>query len=138
MNELKNAIDILISKDIRPSVQRIAILDYLLKNKTHPTVDEIYISLNPSMPTLSKTTVYNVLKSLVENDIVLALNIDEKNIRYDAVTEDHSHLMCERCNKLFDIPQPALKETNLNGYKINRMHLYCWGICPECNNIINN
>lgn len=81
---MTEAIDILNSHNIRPSVQRIAILKYLLEHRIHPTVDDIYLALNPTMPTLSKTTVYNVLRNLVENGAVLALTIDEKNVRYDA------------------------------------------------------
>ena len=34
--------DYLISYNIKPSVQRIAIMDYLLAHKTHPSIDEIY------------------------------------------------------------------------------------------------
>ena len=50
--------------NIKPSVQRIAIMNYLIEHRTHPTVDEIYTALSPSIPTLSKTTVYNTLKLL--------------------------------------------------------------------------
>ena len=38
----KEALDTLQNYGIHPSVQRIAIMDYLLKNHTHPTVDEVY------------------------------------------------------------------------------------------------
>ena len=51
---------------IKPSVQRIAIMKYLMEHHTHPTVDEIYTALSPTIPTLSKTTVYNTLKILTE------------------------------------------------------------------------
>ena len=33
-------------------------MDYLLKHKTHPCIDEIYMALCKEIPTLSKTTVY--------------------------------------------------------------------------------
>ena len=62
-----NAKQILEGAGVRPSVQRLAVMDYLATHKTHPTVDEIYSSLAPSIPTLSKTTVYNTLKLFVEN-----------------------------------------------------------------------
>ena len=52
--------------NIKPSVQRIAIMKYLMEHRTHPTVDEIYTALSPTIPTLSKTTVYN-------NNILLLL-----------------------------------------------------------------
>ena len=43
-------------------MQRIAIMEYLMDNPIHPSADDIYTALSPSMPTLSKTTVYNTLK----------------------------------------------------------------------------
>ena len=38
--------------NIKPSVQRIAIMKYLMEHRTHPTVDEIYTALSPTIPTL--------------------------------------------------------------------------------------
>ena len=51
---------------IKPSIQRIAIMDYLLTHKTHPSIEEIYLALCDEIPTLSKTTVYNTLKLFAE------------------------------------------------------------------------
>lgn len=131
---MTTAIDILNSHNIRPSVQRIAILKYLLEHRIHPTVDDIYLALNPTMPTLSKTTVYNVLRNLVENGAVLALTIDEKNVRYDADTSSHAHFRCQSCGELYDIEQPTLSDENTSGFKIENVHVYYWGKCPKCMN----
>ena len=73
--------------NIKPSVQRIAIMKYLMEHRTHPTVDEIYTALSPTIPTLSKTTVYNTLKILSEQGAAQTLTIDERNTCYDADTE---------------------------------------------------
>ena len=69
--------------NIKPSVQRIAIMNYLIEHRTHPTVDEIYTALSPSIPTLSKTTVYNTLKLLSEQGAAQTLTIDENNTNYN-------------------------------------------------------
>ena len=69
--------------NIKPSVQRIAIMKYLMEHRTHPTVDEIYTALSPTIPTLSKTTVYNTLKILSEQGAAQTLTIDERNTCYD-------------------------------------------------------
>ena len=52
-----NSVDRLVKYGIKPSVQRIAIMDYLMTHRTHPTADEVYMALCDSIPTLSKTTV---------------------------------------------------------------------------------
>ena len=42
----------LVEHGVKPSVQRLAIMDYLLTHFTHPTVDDIYKALHPIIPTL--------------------------------------------------------------------------------------
>ena len=88
--------------------------------------------VNPCIPTLSKTTVYNVLRNLVENGAVLALTIDEKNVRYDADTSSHAHFRCHACGELYDIEQPTMSDGNTAGFEINNVHVYYWGKCPKC------
>ena len=75
---MNNAFETLSRYNIKPSPQRMAIMTYLLEHKTHPTIEEIYKSLSPDMPTLSKTTIYNTLKLFVENGAASMLTINEK------------------------------------------------------------
>ena len=72
-------------------MQRIAIMQYLMEHPIHPSADDIYTALSPSMPTLSKTTVYNTLKLFSEQGAAQMLTIDEKNTNFDADTSIHSH-----------------------------------------------
>lgn len=119
---------------IKPSVQRIAIMRYLMamEHRTHPTIDEIYTALAPSMPTLSRTTVYNTLKLLDEQGAVKTLTIDERNACYDIDTTPHAHFLCKRCGKIYDLagmPSPA---EAMNGHEVQEVHLYYKGICKHC------
>ena len=61
-----DSLDCLTLHGIKPYYNRMAVLEYLMAHPTHPTVDEIYEGLRGSMPTLSKTTVYNALRLMVE------------------------------------------------------------------------
>lgn len=122
---------------IKPSVQRIAIMEYLLANHIHPTVDDIYNALYQSIPTLSKTTVYNTLKIFVEQKAVNALVIDEKNVRYDIDISCHAHFQCCKCGKVFDV---SIKDDGLLQVKkieemvVTERHLYYKGYCKACRN----
>ncbi|WP_099203421.1 Fur family transcriptional regulator [Miniphocaeibacter massiliensis] len=126
--------DILIDASIRPTYQRIKILDYLNQNHTHPTVDEIYISLCPYLPTLSKTTVYNTLNSFVKANIVSEIQIENTEIRYDLKSEPHGHFKCKECGKIFDfaLGTKPLKSDDLTGFVIDTKNVYFSGTCPEC------
>lgn len=128
----------LLGYDIKPSVQRMAVMEYLLTHKTHPTVDEIYHVLSPSMPTLSKTTVYNTLKLFSEKGAALCLTIEDKNARFDGDVSEHAHFICMECGHVYDLPlthkqASALvqNETELN-IEIKEVQVYYKGYCKSC------
>ena len=131
----------LIKHGIRPSVQRIAVMNYLLEHRTHPTVDEMYVALSKDMPTLSKTTVYNTLELLVKQKAVLELTIDSKMSHYDGYTHAHAHFKCKRCGMIFDLPisDAALNALQIdNGFLKEDLQVYYCGVCPQCVNNENN
>ena len=121
---------------IKPSVQRIAIMKYLMEHHTHPTVDEIYTALSPTIPTLSKTTVYNTLKILTEQGAVQTLTIDERNTCYDAAPSPHAHFLCKCCGQIYDLAydntMKRVDDIEMNGHEIQELHFYYKGICKRC------
>lgn len=128
--------DYLISYNIKPSVQRMAIMDYLLSHKTHPSIDEIYLALCKDIPTLSKTTVYNTLKLFVEHGAALMLTIDEKNACFDGDISLHAHFLCKKCDKIFDMPYSGevkqVERVDMYGFQVDEVHQYYKGVCPAC------
>lgn len=120
---------------IKPSVQRSAVMNFLLKNRIHPTIDEIYLALSPTMPTLSKTTVYNTLDLFVERGAVRALAIDEKNSRYDVDISAHAHFMCRSCGKVHDIFSLSSNMYQIPesaDFKIDAVEISYFGTCNSC------
>ena len=73
----KEAYTRLVESGVRPSVQRLAIMDYLIKHPTHPTIDDVYQALCEEVPTLSRTTVYNTLRMLSEKHAAQMITIDD-------------------------------------------------------------
>lgn len=121
--------------EIKPSMQRIAIMEFLIDNRIHPSVEDIYNGLSDSMPTLSKTTVYNTLKLFEEHRAIISLTIDEKNVCYDIDTKPHAHFICKNCSHVedFDIPVMSEKDnTKMAGNLITEAHFYYKGICKNC------
>ncbi len=129
VSELKN-------KNIRLSHQRLKVLEYMNDNRIHPTVDQIYIALHKEIPTLSKTTIYNTLNALVDAGLVKAVNIEDNELRYDIISNEHGHFKCESCGNIYDfqIKTEDLYSEDLNNYKINSKEVYFKGICPNCIN----
>ena len=64
MISAKNCLE---SKNIKPTLIRVKILEYLKANKTHPTAESIYEKLEKEIPTISRTSVYNALNLFSES-----------------------------------------------------------------------
>lgn len=121
-------------KGLSLSHQRLKVLEYLSSHNNHPTVEEIYQSLQKEIPTLSKATVYNTLKTLVEIGVVKELQIENNEARYDIITDFHGHFKCQQCGKIynFDIDINDTAFSGLNHFMIKQQDVYFKGICPDC------
>ncbi|MCX8095524.1 MAG: transcriptional repressor [Caldisericia bacterium] len=130
-NELK---DLLIKKGISPSIQRLKTLEYLYENRTHPSVDMIYDKLKNEIPTLSKTTIYNVLRKFIKEGLVKEITIEGNEVRFDIFIQPHAHFKCEKCGKIFDIPyeNEAFNLNEIEGNKVKKTEIFFFGICKNC------
>jgi len=88
---------------IRRTVHREAIINYLLKNRIHPTIDDIYLALKETIPTLSKITIYNSLELFIRHGAAQLLQIGKENMRYDIETDKHAHFFCKTCGAVHNI-----------------------------------
>ena len=132
--KLDKYLNILKENNLKITPQRIMILKYLDSHRTHPTADEIYISLKKSIPSLSKTTVYNSLDTLKKHGLVQTLSICGSEHRYDFKHEMHHHFYCKSCGKIIDIDIkcPNIHKILKQGHRIDEVHGYFKGMCKNC------
>ncbi len=123
---------------LKATYQRICVVDCLM-NKfryKHPTVEMIYNYLHKSLPVISITTVYNTINALRKKGMVNALTITGEETRYDPQIENHHHLLCKKCGKVYDImikcPLALSSKKTIAGHKINEVCGYLIGICKDC------
>ncbi|MBL7104013.1 MAG: transcriptional repressor [Bacteroidales bacterium] len=132
--EIENVAQYLKNNGIKPSYQRVRVFEYLINNKNHPTVDTVFKELVGEIPTLSKTTVYNTLKLFAKKNIIIVINIEDNETRYDADTSVHGHFKCEKCRKVydFDVDLSKVDLKKISNFIINEYHFYLKGICEKC------
>ncbi|MCX7917448.1 MAG: transcriptional repressor [bacterium] len=130
----EKVLNLLKRKNVKPSVQRMEILNYIVENKNHPSVDEIYSHLNKKIATLSKTTIYNTLKILCKKNILTEILIEEDEVRFDYMEKPHIHFKCKSCNKIYDVFKkcPLINCKKIEGHKIEEYHIYLIGTCKNC------
>ena len=120
---------------IKLTPQRLAILTYLEGNIRHPSADDIYQAVLKKFPTISFATGYTTLAALKQKGKLLELTVDPAKKRYDPETKNHSHLLCDFCIRIFDIPIEytlVLPENVKRNFTITKNHIKFHEFCPEC------
>ena len=119
---------------LTPTIQRLAILDYLQASGCHPTADETLSAVRGRFPSISRATVYNTLDSLTKAGMILRLAIDPAVARYDANLDRHAHFRCRICNRVYDIkaPEEGAMFENVDGHRVESVRTYSYGICANC------
>lgn len=124
----------LVARKIRPSIQRVKILEYLINNRIHPTADQIFQHMQKEIPTMSKATVYNTLNTFLSVGLVRLLTIGGSEARYDINTTTHGHFKCESCGTVHDFTID-LEDCELGGlddFTVEKRDVHFRGYCPRC------
>ena len=115
------------------------IAEIVLSSQDHPTAEEIYQRILATGKKVSVATVYNNLKSLVEEGILTKVVLEGSPDRYDKASRHH-HLICDRCGKLQDVMLRDLTEeleadtdSPVLSYDIRIRSL-----CPKCRADLNS
>ena len=111
---------------LRPTRQRIALGNLLFsKGDRHLTAEDLYEeALRASIP-VSLATVYNTLNQFKDAGLLREVAIEGSKTYFDTNTSSHHHFYVEDEHRLFDIPDCALKVSNIpappQGMEIDRI-----------------
>lgn len=119
------------------SRQREAVIECLRNRHDHPTADALFRTLREEDPKISLGTVYRNLGLLVELGEIRKISTGDGCERYDYITEDHYHFICNHCGRIFDLDTKQMEGihnsvVNENIATIDSHELTFYGICKEC------
>ena len=97
-------------KGLKITPQRMAIYEAIMKLKNHPTAEHVIEYTKANHPNISVATVYKVLDSLVENNLLKKVKTEKDIMRYDAVLSNHHHLYCAETDRIEDYEDEKLNE----------------------------
>ncbi|MGB9598398.1 MAG: Fur family transcriptional regulator [Minisyncoccales bacterium] len=123
------------SQEERLTSQKKVIWDYLKNVKSHPTAEDVYLTVKKRLPQISRGTVYRHLKNLKEKGEIL--EIFSKVSHYDGYVSSHAHFVCQKCDRIFDIFDVCreckiVKKKRIKLGKIQGYNLNFYGICKNC------
>ncbi|MCJ7676713.1 MAG: transcriptional repressor [Anaerolineales bacterium] len=123
-------------RELRVTPPRRVIVERLAADHAHPNADDACRQVTSSMPDVSRTTVYNTLRALVDlGELIPVEDAGPGGTRYDTNPERHHHLLCLRCRRLADIQRHFdgldLPPRVRAGYRIVSTQVTFYGYCPE-------
>lgn len=121
----------------RNTIQRSLVLAAVNRLRCHATADEIYDAIAKEHPSISRGTVYRNLNRLVEVGQIRRVEIPGEADRYDHICEEHYHVQCVVCRRIFDVdmerlPAPETHIKDAHGFSFVGHDLIFKGICPDC------
>lgn len=122
-------------RGLKITPQRVAIYEAVVKLKNHPTAENIIDYIKQNHPNVSVGTVYKVLDSLVENQLLKKVKSEKDIMRYDAIMQKHHHLYCSETDKIEDFEDPELDKMitqyivrkKIKGFKVKDITLQITG-----------
>ena len=106
----RNSREILCAVGISPTPRRVQIADLVFQRQQHVTAEEVYEQLIAGSRHVSRATVYNTLKILVDHGLLRQVMAEATRVFYDSNISPHHHF--------FDIDSGELKDIEAEQFEI--------------------
>lgn len=134
---MKKAEELLASRNVKATANRIIVLDALL-SATRPLG---LVELETEIETMDRSSIFRALSLFLNADIVHGIEDGSGSLKYEichgdghcSIDDMHVHFYCEKCGKTYcleslHIPQVALPE----GFTPHTFNYIIKGHCPSC------
>lgn len=133
----KELIERLRRSGFKVTPQRLAIFEYILSRKDHPSAERVLVEIQKLHPAISRATIYNTLHLLKQIGMIQELGSGESMTRFDPDMSIHINLICQICGKIVDIKDKELemawiKMATKAGVKSVGQRLDLYYICEDC------
>ena len=135
---MREAEDILISRGVKPTANRILVLSALIKMSRPSSLADIEVEIG----TMDRSSVFRSLNLFLDKDIVHGIDDGSGSLKYEVCHGDghcsladmHVHFHCEVCHATIcieSLPVPLVKLPA--GFDAHSVNYIIKGICPSCN-----
>lgn len=123
-------------KGFKLTRQRMAVVDIIAGEKSHPSAFSIFAKARKKVPRISLSTVYYTLDAMKSAGLIKELEFDDRDSRYEGDVSDHLNLVCKACGRIMDFkaasPVPTENVEKLTGFRVDSMRLEYYGFCRKC------
>jgi len=134
---MKQAIEILEHKGVKPTPNRIIVMDALLKAK-HPVS---LAELDGIIETMDRSSIFRSLSMFLDNSLVHGIEDGSGSLKYEvchgleqcSISDMHVHFHCESCQSTFCFEDVKIPQTQIpQGFQAHSINYVIKGLCPEC------
>jgi Fur family peroxide stress response transcriptional regulator len=124
-------------RDLSVTHQRWVIYRVLAGTDRHPTPEETFERVRKDIPSISFATIYKNIKTFLDAGLLKEVSTPDQTMRLDANLDSHHHIVCTRCNTIFDIPEDRLAPLQLKGglpegFRVAQYNVCFLGLCGHC------
>ena len=143
MRSVDNLIERCRNEGLKATPQRIAIFKALQGNRNHPSAEDVYDLIRKDFPTVSLTTVYRTLETLVKMGELAELTMLKGVANYDPDTSSHHHIVCTSCGRVADVFMKCPGDFELpqdirQRFSVDDCRIFFYGRCDRCSKRTND
>ena len=132
-NEMEN---ILTSKGVKPTSNRMLVLKELERSSHPVNLAELEMTLHP----MDKASIFRVLELFSEKDIIHVIEDGSRSLKYELCpcknnnshSYQHAHFYCEKCGSVECLEEIVPDISIPEKYKVKSVNFMFKGICPKC------
>lgn len=135
---LESAIELLSDAGVRPTRQRVRVLDELMSEQDDVTAQQLHDRLRSRGEKLGLATVYRTLGLLAEAGVIDALSHRPGELCYRLCGPGHHHhLVCSSCHRVVELADCELdpwleRISQAHGFVTTGHRLEVSGLCAAC------
>lgn len=118
---------------------RLAILDYLVHEKGHHNIIDIYEKIRLKNEGIGMATIYRTIDLFLELGIVRVLTLKNSQPCFEInwPGDHHHHLVCTECGRIIEFGSCNFKLIvgeieKVTRFSIEEHNLEAYGLCPRC------
>lgn len=126
------------SKDISPTAMRILVLEFLQRQHSAVSLQDV----ENGFAQADRTTLYRTLKTFEEKGLVHSIHDGTDATKYALCAEAckagdhydlHLHFYCLNCRQTYCLPKQQVPDITMpGGYELKELSLVAKGICEDC------
>jgi Fe2+ or Zn2+ uptake regulation protein len=122
---------------MRVTSQRLLIDRALREHGGHLTAEQVHELVDPVLPGVTQQTVYTTLALLSDLGVARRVSAPGPSTRFEARTDDHHHMVCERCGAIEDLDvrisvSRAVGASRESGFEPASASVTVLGLCASC------